>query len=364
MTAGPARAADRFLLVLPSLRVGGAERVVVLLARELARRGSEVTLVAIDGRGTLGAELDGPDLIDLGYHRALPALPALVRTIRAQRPVVVLSSQTHVNTLLALTRRSLGGARLVVREPATWVAGPLERASVRVLRRLVHRRTDLVLASSEEMREQLVGLIRRPIAVLPNPVDVDVLRARAVGAVRVPGTGRRFVCVGRLAEGKGIDDLLVAFATHAEETDHLSLVGDGPLRNHIDATLARLRLENRVCLTGLLTDPIPLIAGADALVLPSYSEGMPNVVLEALAVGTPVVATTDLVTLRDLARRTPIGSLRLVDRAALGAALSAVPVLEVAPRPTLLPDENRVERVVDLLLRQIAVVVDAAGQHQ
>jgi glycosyltransferase involved in cell wall biosynthesis len=356
MSDDPVLPVGRFLLVLPSLQVGGAERVVVLIARELARRGLEVALVAIDGRGPLRAELDGMDVIDLGHHRALPSMPALVRTIRARRPTVVLSSQTHVSTLLALARGALGDVRLVVREPATWIAGPAERGSVKVLRRLVHRRTDLVLASSEEMRGQLAGLMNRSVEVLPNPVDVDALRARALGAVREPGPGRRFVCAGRLAEGKGLDDLLVAFSEHAEEADRLILVGDGPMRSDMEATIARLRLQGRVHLTGMLADPIPLIAGADALVLPSYSEGMPNVVLEALAVGTPVLATTDLVTLEGLARSTSTGALQLVDRADLGAALSAVPVLglEDPPRPVLLPDENRLEHVVDLLLRRIA----------
>jgi glycosyltransferase involved in cell wall biosynthesis len=360
MTAGPTSSEDRFLLVLPSFQVGGAERVVILLARELARRGAQVTLVAIDGRGPLRAEVDGVEVIDLGRHRALTSLPALIRAIRCRRPTVVISSQTHVSTLLALTRRSLGDIRLVVREPATWIAGPSERGSVRVLRRLVHRRTDLVLASSEEMRAQLAGLMNRPVEVLPNPVDVDALRARAVGAVREPGSGRRFACVGRLAEGKGLDDLLIAFSEHAEEADHLSLVGDGPLRSDIESTVARLRLGGRVRITGMLADPIPLIAGADALVLPSYSEGMPNVALEALAVGTPVLATTDLVTLRDLAQLTPAGALRLVDRAGLGAALSNVPMLGVGgpPRPVLLPDANRMEHVIDLLLHRIESLTD------
>ncbi len=364
MTAGPAPSEYRFLLILPSFQIGGAERVVVVLARELARRGAQVTLVAIDGRGPLRAEIDGVDgveVIDLGRRRALTSLPALVRTIRGRRPTIVVSSQTHVSALLALARRSLGAVRLVVREPATWIAGPAERRSVRVLRRLVHGRTDLVLASSEEMRAQLAGLMNRSVEVLPNPVDVDALRARAEVAVREPGPGRRFVCVGRLAEGKGLDDLLAAFSAHADEADRLTLVGDGPLRGDIESTIARLRLEGRVRLTGMLADPIPIIAGADALVLPSYSEGMPNVALEALAVGTPVLATTDLVTLGGLARLTPPEALQLVDRTGLGAALSAVSERRLGDpsRPVLLPDANRVDQVVDLLLRRIASLTDS-----
>ena len=354
-------AVRRIVLVVPSLAMGGAERVMLLLARGLAQAGVDVTLVAIDGSGPLRAELATPPFrfVDLGLRRARTALPTLVRTVRALRPDVVISSQTHLSALLVLARPLLGGVRVGAREPMRWVDGPRERATVRVARRVAHRRTDLVLATSPAMRTQLSGLLQRDVGVLPNPVDVDVVRARAAAPVRAGGPGRRFVFVGRLAPGKGLEDLLAHFARSTDPTDHLTIVGDGPLAETVHATVARLGLDARVRLTGMLTDPVPLIAGADAVVLPSVSEGMPNVALEALAVGTPVLATTDLVTLVDLAQRTPDGSLRLVERAALGEALAVTPVLGPGPRPSLLPTEHHLADVVTALRRLLAAPTDA-----
>jgi len=360
----------RLLLVVPSLGVGGAERVMVLLARGLARADQDVTLVAIDGSGPLREELERPDadgvrptvkFRDLGQRRARSALPAIVRTVRELRPDVLMSSQTHLTALLVLARPLLGGVRLVAREPMLWVDGPREPSAVRVLRRCTQPRTDLLLASSAAMRDELATLLRRSVEVLPNPVDVDMLRARGNTPVRHPGAGRRFLYVGRLAPGKGLEDLLEAFATGTAPNDSLAIVGSGPLRDELAQVVARLMLTERVEFLGMSPDPAPMMAGADAVVIPSRSEGMPNVALEALAVGTPVIATTDLRTLNDLADAVPSGAVRLVPRAELGGALAATEPLPAGPRTSLLPEEYRVGSVVTRLLTLLGPSGDCIG---
>ena len=350
----------RLVLLVPSLDVGGAERVMVLLARGLARVGADVTLVAIDGTGPLRDELDRPDAdgvrpsvrsLDLGRKRARSALPRIIRIVRELRPDVVISSQTHLTALLVLVRPLLGRLQLVAREPMLWIDGPEEPMAVRAVRRVTQRRVDLLLASSTTMRDELTALLRRPVDVLPNPIDIGRLRARGAAPVLRSCAGRRFVYVGRLAVGKGIEDLLEAFAEAAAPDDTLTVGGDGPLRGTLRSEIERLRLGGRVDLVGMVPDPASMLAGADLVVVPSRSEGMPNVVLEALAVGTPVLATTDLSTLTDLARTAPRGAVRLVPRAELGRALAATRPLRPGPRTSLLPAEHRVEEVVDRLLR-------------
>ena len=349
----------RVMLLVPSLGIGGAERVMVLLARGLARADADVILVALDGSGPLREDLDrlDPDgtrpkvaFRDLGHRRARSALPSIVRTVRELRPDVLVSSQTHLTALLVLARPLLGRLRLVAREPMRWTGGPEEPVPVRLLRRVTQRRTDLLLASSTAMRDELEALLQRPVAVLPNPVDEDMLRARAAASVRPPGPGRRFVYVGRLAAGKGLEDLLEAFAAETDTGDTLVVVGDGPLRGALRSQVTRLRIGARVQLLGMMSDPAPVLAGADVVVVPSRSEGMPNVALEALAVGTPVLATTDLSALADLVEAAPDGAVRLVPRAQLGRALARTGPQPVGPRPSLLPAEHRVAGVVTRLL--------------
>jgi glycosyltransferase involved in cell wall biosynthesis len=225
---------------------------------------------------------------------------------------------------------------------------------------------DLVIASSVPMQKDLDRLLRGRscVVTLPNPVDVEALRRQAAAVPALgpeidpatppakPGVGRRFIAVSRLIPRKGIDELLEAFATAAGPEDHLDIVGDGPLREALEALAARLALGPRVQFLGHLDAPASRVADADLLVQASRFEGMPNAVLEALAVGTPVLATTDLTMLAEVASTTKSSAIRLVARAELATALAESTALPgPIPRPSLLPEEFGRDRVATELLR-------------
>ncbi len=347
-------------LVIANLGAGGAERVLVNLAAGLADRGVTVRLIALDAEGPLAAQVH-PDveLVDLGGRRARTALPSLLRALRSDPPRAIIASQTHVNLLLALARPLLPrGARLIVREPQLH-GRDTDRSTVqeRVTDRILAR-ADVVVASSEAMAERLAshfGRRGRPV-VVPNPVDVDGLRAAAASRPGPAAADRplRLIAVGRLVEEKGHADLIAALADPSLAACTLTLVGDGPLRSSLTQQVAALGLAERVSLRGQVDDRAELatlIARADLLVQPAHYEGMPNTVLEALALGTPVLGTTDLPMLEELARLVPDGAVRLVPRAALVAAIAeARPSPAPIPRPCLLPAHFRVAAVTDRFL--------------
>lgn len=115
-----------------------------------------------------------------------------------------------------------------------------------------------------------------------------------VGATAIPDV-RRFVCVGRLTEQKGPLLLIEAVRRLVDEglTPELVLIGDGPLRRPIEELIERLGLQEYVRLAGLQGSEAVRdeIIGARALVLPSFAEGLPRVLMEALALGRPVIST-------------------------------------------------------------------------
>ncbi len=359
------------LMVLPSLDVGGAERVAITLANGLARFGAAPRLLLMHREGALRDQLD-PDVpvTVLGRSRTRGALVPLVRHLRADPPEVLFSTHQHVNIALCGLRGLIPQrTRLVLREPtyAPVTLAGRSTASRRRLQRMLYSRAALLLASSEVLAEDLRELTAGQVALLPNPVDEAHLRALAKASA--PSTdvlseppqmhGRRFVSVGRLSPEKAMDELLVAFAAARDAHDTLDIVGDGPERARLARLVSDLGMEHHVRLLGVRPDHPQIVAAADIFVLASHHEGMPNAVLEALAVGTPVLATTDLVTLAQLARTTQPDALRLVERSALVDALAAV--ARLAPRasggagvdslrPSLLPDEHRGERVVLRLL--------------
>ena len=356
---------ERVTIVLASFASGGAERVGVNLANGIAATGRAVRLLAIDGRGTLRAAVRPEVTVEsLARRRVRWAIPGLLRRIRRDAPDVLFTTQTHVSlpllAALRLPRRRLRTRpRVVVREPLLRTGLPgtarLERGQ-----RLLLSSADLLIGSSPAMRDELRRLSAPggpPVLELANPVDVAGLRAAAAdGSGALPaasGRAAHLVVVARLVPQKGHASLLQAFAA-SDARSELCIIGDGPLRDELEALTHRLELAPRVHFLGQIDDRDRLlgtVAAADLLVQPSVAEGMPNAVLEALALGTPVLATTDLTVLAPLAAEVGSAALRLVERDRLGAALREVtPLATPVPRRSLLPTRFDVATVVADLL--------------
>jgi glycosyltransferase involved in cell wall biosynthesis len=170
------------------------------------------------------------------------------------------------------------------------------------------------------------------------------------------------VSVGRLTTQKSLPDLVRAFAAGSGPTDRLVLLGDGPLRDEVLDLARELAIDGRVQLLGFLDPPWSEIAAADALVLASREEGMPNVILEALAVGTPVIATEDLEVLRGLASAAPPGAVRLVPRERLADAIREVAAGPPAMRDSLLPDAHVAGTAAGRLIALLDGLLATAGR--
>jgi glycosyltransferase involved in cell wall biosynthesis len=334
------------LAVMPSLERGGAERVIVNHLNGLHGAGVRARLLLLGGRpdGPLRTELDADiDVAALVQERIRSALGPLVRHVRDDPPDVLLATHTHVNLALCAARPVLPrSTRLVLREPThapVLLDGHSTRAR-RLAQRALYRRADLILATSSAMRDDLRRLAGERVTLLANPVRVDAIRATTgEAAVTRPRAGRRFVSVGRLDSQKSLPDLIAAFASGSRADDELVLVGDGPMREEVLAIAETLGVADRVRLTGDLVAPWAEVAAADVFLLASRAEGMPNAALEALAVGTPVIATDELEVLEDVRAEAPSGALLLVPRSALGDAVRdfAAPPDGALPRASLLP---------------------------
>jgi glycosyltransferase involved in cell wall biosynthesis len=244
---------------------------------------------------------DSVRLLDLGSRHVRDALPRLIGLIRREAPEVVLSTLSHLNLSLAALKWAFPrGTRLVGREtvvPSAYAATGLAQRAMFALYRIVHYGFDRLICQSGDMRADLVNRFHVPdgkCVVIPNPVDIDDIREKCrLGTqppARIPGTVR-LVAAGRLTHQKGFDLLLGALALIDRPNVHLCVMGEGPCRGALLAQAETLGLSDRVAFLGYQSNPYPHMANADAFVLSSRFEGMPNVVLEALVCGTPVVAT-------------------------------------------------------------------------
>ena len=364
------------LVVLPSLAQGGAERVAVNHLAALHRAGERVRLVLTDGTGEepLRAALDPAiPVTAIGRPRVRDALRTLVALVRRDPPDVILATHTHLNLALCAARTFLPSrTRLVLREPthAPRLLDGRSTRSRRLAQRVLYRRSDLVLATSTVMEQDLRRLVGDRVVLAANPVDVATIRATVIASpVTRAATGRRFVAVGRLDTQKSLPDLVRAFASGSTSDDELVLIGDGPVRDEVLALARDIGVAERLRLTGHLAAPWPEVAAADAFLLVSRAEGMPNAVLESLAVGTPAIATDELTVLEDVRTDAPDGAVTLVPRERFAEAIGGVRRSDgrdaSAPRPSLLPERFdapvATAALRDLLIRLVLGPQDLRG---
>lgn len=354
------------VIVLPDLRIGGGQRVLLELARRFKAAGHDVALVSLVNDGDLTAEIPR----QVTFHALLDnwngnryslfarALTALVTYLRRTGPDAVLSSMTGTNLLTAIAHQLAGRrGRLLLREAVSLHNTP--HALVRRLISMVYGRADALVAVSEGVEAGLMelGLAREAIHVVSNPVDVKRLRRLAAEAVPTFETTRApyVISVGRLSPQKDQRTLLRAYAASELSRSHgLLLVGDGEERAALHSLALDLQISDRVEFAGGLVNPYPLVAGAALHVLSSRWEGCPNVLLEALALGVPVVSTDCPAGPRELlcngryGRLVPVG-----DHVALATAMDAEIRSPAADRRQALTDhepELVAARYLNLLL--------------
>ena len=346
--------------VLPSFAAGGAQRVCLTLMNHLDRGTFAPSLVVFLGHGPL-ANLVAEDtpVTDLGTPRLRAAAPRALGALRKINPDAIFSTFGHVNLAnLAMAPLLTGQPRIVIREPNTPSHSIANLAHSRWLRlgyRLLYGRADAVVCPSQWIADELhrdFRLDRARIVALPNPVDEVALRRAAAAPQRHPGPGPRFVAAGQLIPQKGFDRLLDVIAQLSPDS-HLTILGEGPEAEALHARTAGLGLGNRVAMPGFQPAPWPHIAGADAFLMPSRWEGMPNAALEALACGTPVIGTPEAGGLAEIAEDATPGAVTIAAfdapfLAALSAAAAAPPA---TLRSSLLPEPFRLDLVMGAFQR-------------
>jgi len=317
MTAAPGHAA----ILMGASQVASRERLFLATADLLAARGWRVDILSSRPVPALEAAVRPPvNLVDIGhigpirFPRATPILArlyggvfAVASYLKRERPDVLMGTSIPPNLIaLAARRLAKSSARIVIRQsnvvpvaadPAS--AGVARRPRDRLMPRL-YPDAETAIAVSGGVADNLAAAGWLPpdrIAWIPNGVELDEVEAKAAEPAPHPWLARPdgapvIVTVGRLIPKKDYPTLLEAFARlTAGRPARLIALGEGPERGRIAALAEKLGLQDRVDLAGHTVNPFAYLARADLFVLASRFEGMPSVVIEALACGCPAVST-------------------------------------------------------------------------
>jgi glycosyltransferase involved in cell wall biosynthesis len=247
--------------------------------------------------------------------------------------------------ILGLSKVLPPSIRYVVREAntidATLSSIPSPKIG-RFLYRSLYKRADIIIAPSYDIATCLQKVAKLPkgsIQILANPVDVERVREGAKIIKRKKQVGPSFLAAGRLSHQKGFDRLIKNFSKTPQNA-HLTILGEGPEADNLKRIASTLNIESRVDFPGFVNNPWAYMAGADAFLISSRWEGMPNVALEALACGTPVIASSEAGGINDLAKNISMNNLMIVKNDDLFIkALSETSIDPVTrPRASLLPE--------------------------
>lgn len=290
----------RVVILVSSLELGGAERVAATLANAWSARGDRVTLIpTYSGGGRSFYPLQsGVKLLFLadaagtrsGAWFAYPIrLWALRHLLRSARPDAVVTFLPNVNIMAILASAFLRAPVLIGegRDPGSQPCPPL----LELLCRTFYRFSDMLTVQTENAARAALRLYGGPrrIRTIANPLPAEVASSPPP-AFR--GDRKILLSLGRISPEKQVDRIVDAFAAIAARHPDwdLHIYGDGPAASMVARRISELGLSNRAILKGRTADPWRVMANADAFVMASKFEGMPNALLEAMGIGLPCVA--------------------------------------------------------------------------
>ncbi len=297
---------NKIALFLPSLTGGGAERVFVTLANSLVEHEIKIDLVLANAFGNYFSMLSNKiQVIDLKASSVILSIPGLIHYLRTEKPDVLLSAVENANTW-AIIAKILSGTSIpvIITEHSTWSQvlsnqPALKEKALFQIASSIYPLANKLVAVSNGIQSDLLETFKinpNKLVCIYNPVvpkNLDFLTAAHVAHPWIADKNCPvIISVGRLVKVKDYPTLIQAFSLAKKLTNcRLIILGEGPERNALQTLINQLGLQNDIDLPGFVENPFAWMAKCDLFVLSSLYEGLPTVLIEAMACGTPVVST-------------------------------------------------------------------------
>ncbi|BAZ25063.1 glycosyl transferase, group 1 family protein [Kalymmatonema gypsitolerans NIES-4073] len=328
----------RIAFFIPNLHGGGAERVAVNLLKGMLEKDIPLDLVLASAEGPyLNQVPEQVRVVNLAAGRVLNAMLPLSNYLRQNKPSALLSQLGHANVVAALAKKLAGTkTRLVLVEHNTLSVSQsklLRARFVPAFMKLLYPSAEAIVAVSQAVARDLeseLGFEKGKVNTIYNPVVDQELITKAKTPLDHPwfkkGAPPVFLAVGRLTKQKDFSTLITAFALLRKQLlARLLILGEGESRTELEAMTKTLEIAEDVSMPGFVENPYAYMSRASAFVLSSRWEGLPTVLIEAMACGCPVIATDCPSGPREILEAGKYGHLVSVgDPVALSVAMSQV----------------------------------------
>ena len=293
------------VFVIPNLKIGGAQRIFVNYIRSINKDKFNIYLILINKAGSFVDQIPNHvKMVNLDIRRTRFGFFKLLNNIKRINPDLIVSTTNYLNLLVLFASIFVSKkTRVCLYEPSMPSAQIKNKHFPKYyfwLMRVLYTRADYIIAQTDEMKEEIIRYYAQPkndIIVTINPLDKELINSQLDG-VKNPYLNDKInvIVSGRISKEKGQDFLVQSFEEVVRKNANfkLNILGAIGNREYYDELLKLvedLNITEHIEFLGFKNNPYPYYKYADLLVLPSRWEGLPNVVLEAFFLQTPVVVT-------------------------------------------------------------------------
>ena len=347
----------KILFTLPTLNGGGAERVFVNYIRSLDKTKYEISLLLVNKTGEFLKFIPSfVNIYDIGSSKTRYGFFKLLKSIKIINPNLIVSTTNRMNILVLMISLFISKQiKICLYEPSMPSAQFGNKYLPKYylyLMKLLYRYSDYIIAQTKEMRNEIAeyySVNKNKIIVTSNPIDTKLIDENVSGYHNPYSSGYiNIIASGRIREEKGYEFLLQSFAKVVTDNPKFKLfilgnIGNQVYMDKLKLIIKQYGLEDHVNFLGFLINPFPYYKYADLFVLSSRWEGLPNVVLEALYLKTPVVVTNCIPYFYELINEGKNGF--VVDygnEISMSQKIQLYSELEVQPNMLDLPNYNKI----------------------